>query len=182
MDRVIDFNQLKNAAKDKDVDKFEQYIYNLYYSVAQGELSMGDFSREILKYMEENNISQEKFFNMQKKLMERYGLSTEVLEEQMKALNLNTKVESYETIRKSLGFQEKYKDRIGLKNISTYYIKNETNNLFIIIDGESLIIRSEGKIDLMDNELNEFLCSYKKVLEGNPIHITLCENVHNYEY
>ena len=33
-DRIIDFNELKNKVKDSDVDKFENYMYDLYYSVA----------------------------------------------------------------------------------------------------------------------------------------------------
>ena len=37
-DRVIDFNELKNKVKDTDVDKFEQYIYNLYFSVMDKNL------------------------------------------------------------------------------------------------------------------------------------------------
>ena len=36
-DRIVDFNELKNKARDKDIDKFESYIYDLYYSVAQGK-------------------------------------------------------------------------------------------------------------------------------------------------
>lgn len=65
-DRIIDFNQLKNKVKDSDVDKFEQYIYSLYGSVMNGTLSMMEFSQKILDYMNENQISHEKFYNIQK--------------------------------------------------------------------------------------------------------------------
>ncbi len=51
-DRIVDFNELKNKARDKDIDKFESYIYDLYYSVAQGKMSMMELSREITKYIE----------------------------------------------------------------------------------------------------------------------------------
>ena len=64
-DRIIDFNDLKNKVKDSDVDKFEQYIYNLYFSVMDGSMTMAEFSRKIYDYMRENNISQEKFMNIQ---------------------------------------------------------------------------------------------------------------------
>lgn len=188
-DRIIDFNELKNKAKDKDVDKFEQYIYNLYYSVAQGQLSISDFSKTIQKYMEENNVSQEKLFNIQRKLMERYGLDLNTLESQMKAfgvdlksIGLNQDSDSYENIRKAMSFSEKYKDRINKKNVTTYYIKNNINSLDIIIDGENIILKSATKIDLKDIELNEFLCSYKKVIDNNKIKITICENANSYEY
>ena len=33
-DRIIDFNELKNKVKETDIDKFENYMYNLYFSVA----------------------------------------------------------------------------------------------------------------------------------------------------
>ena len=35
-DRIIDFNELKNKVKETDIDKFENYMYNLYFSVADG--------------------------------------------------------------------------------------------------------------------------------------------------
>ena len=54
-DRIIDFNEIKNKAKDKDVDKFEEYIYSMYYQMAEGKLNMADFSKNIMKYMENND-------------------------------------------------------------------------------------------------------------------------------
>ncbi len=33
MSEIINFNDLKNKATDKDLDKFEQYMYSLYSSV-----------------------------------------------------------------------------------------------------------------------------------------------------
>ena len=47
MDRVIDFNELKNKVNDKDIDKFESYIYELYYKMAEGKLNMAEFNQEI---------------------------------------------------------------------------------------------------------------------------------------
>ena len=63
-DRIIDFNEIKNKVKDKDVDKFEEYIYSMYYKMAEGKLNMADFSKNIMSYMEENNISQDKLMNI----------------------------------------------------------------------------------------------------------------------
>ena len=31
MDKIIDFNELKNRVNDKDVDQFESYIYSLVH-------------------------------------------------------------------------------------------------------------------------------------------------------
>ena len=169
MDKIIDFNELKNRVNDKDVDQFESYIYSLYYKVAEGKLSMADFSNQLTEYMVQNNISQDKFLKMQTKLMERYGIDTTGFEEQLKSLGLNnisTDPKDYEKVRRTLGFQEKYKDRLVNKAMSYH----------------NVILKSPGKIDLADNELNEFLCSYKKTVENDVLKISLCEDTREYDY
>ncbi len=181
-DRIIDFNQLKNKAKEKDVDKLEDYMYSLYYEMAQGKITMADFTKNIYKYMEDNNISQDKFLNMQKKLMERYGFDSSMIDEQLKNLGVDNINVSYENIRKTMSFQEKYKDRLVNKAMSYYTISNEKNNVEIIVEEDNVIIQSEGKIDLADLELSDFLCSYKKVRQDNLLNIKLCENVKKYNY
>lgn len=181
-DRIIDFNDLKNKARDKDVDKFESYIYGLYYSLAQGEITMGDMMKEINKYMSENNISQEKLINIQKEIMKRYGFDTKTLENQMKNLGVDLNGANYEEARKTMSFQEKYKSRLTVKSMQSYYIKNDKNDITMLLDKNSVVISSSGKINLTDNELNEFLCSYKKILKNDELNISLCENVNNYIY
>ena len=181
-DRIIDFNQLKNKAKEKDVDKLEDYMYSLYYEMAEGKITMADFTQNIYKYMEENNISQDKFLNMQKKLMERYGFDSSMLDEQLKNLGVDNSNINYENIRKTMSFQEKYKDRLVNKAMSYYTISNEKNNIEIIVEEDNVVIQSEGKIDLSDLELSDFLCSYKKVREEKPLNIRLCENIKKYNY
>lgn len=184
-DRVIDFNELKNRVNDKDVDQFESYIYTLYYKMAEGSLTMAEFTREMTGYMEKHNISQDKFLKMQTKLMERYGLDTKGFEDQLKSLGLNGipgMQLDYEKTRKAMSFQEKYKSRLKVKSATEYYIKNEKNNVTILLDDHNVILRSEGKIDLADNELNEFLCSYKKTVENDTLKITICENTKEYDY
>ncbi|MBU3196586.1 DUF3867 domain-containing protein [Clostridium algidicarnis] len=185
-DRIVDFNELKNKAREKDIDNFEQYIYDLYYSLSQGELSIVAFSSKIKEYMDKNSISSEKLFNIQKEMMKRYGLDPEDIEAQMKSLGLNfseTPIESdYENIRKAIGFNEKYKNSLNSKVVSTYSICNNSNNVDIILDKENVILRSSNVINLKDLELNDFLCSYKKVLEDKPLNISLCENIKTYEY
>lgn len=180
-DRIIDFNELKNKAKEKDVDKLEDYMYSLYYEMAEGKITMAEFTKNIYKYMEENNISQDKFLNIQKKLMERYGFDSSMIDEQLKSAGVNINV-SYESVKKTLGFQEKYKDGLVSKSGFVYKIKNDKNNVEIIMEEEDVIIQSEGKIDLGDLELSDLLCSYKKVRGEKPLSIKLCENVKKYEY
>ncbi|MDS0524249.1 DUF3867 domain-containing protein [Clostridium sp. SHJSY1] len=180
-DRIIDFNELKNKAKEKDVDKLEDYMYSLYYEMAEGKITMAEFTKNIYKYMEENNISQDKFLNIQKKLMERYGFDSSMIDEQLKKAGVNINV-SYESVKKTMGFQEKYKDGLVNKSGFVYKIKNDKNDVEIIMEEEDVIIQSEGKIDLGDLELSDLLCSYKKVRGEKSLSIRLCENVKKYEY
>ena len=183
-DRIIDFNELKNKAKDKDVDKFEDYIYSMYYKMAEGKLNMADFSKNIMSYMEENNISQDKLVNIQKKFLERYGFDADMLEDQFKnaGIDMGGANVNYNTMKKTMSFQEKYKDRIENKMMSHYFIKNDKNDLKVLLEAENVILISEKSIDLTDNELNEFLCSYKKVVEDKKLQISICENRKEYEY
>ena len=183
-DRIIDFNQIKNKAREKDVDKLEDYMYSLYYQMAEGKITMSDFTQSIYKYMEDNNISQDKFLNMQKKLMERYGFEPSNIEEQLKTagLKISGVDADYESIRRTMSFQEKYKDRLSSENINKYYIKNDKNNVEIMLLDQNVILISEGKVDLNDNELNEFLVSYKKLREDKTLSIKVCENTSRYDY
>ncbi|MEY7998746.1 DUF3867 domain-containing protein [Clostridium sp. Mt-5] len=185
-DRIVKFNDIKNKAREKDVEKFEDYVYELSYDMSQGKLSMADFYKDIQEYMEKNNISQEKLFNIQKELMKRYGFNMEDIEKQMNSMGIKMphldKSPDYETLRKTLSFQEKYKESIGRVAMITYNIKSSLNDLIVFINEEKVILKSQGKINLQDPELNEFLCSYKKVVKDKKLQISLCENVGTFEY
>ena len=185
-DRIIDFNELKNKARSKDVDKFESYIYDLYYSLSQGKISVGDMMVKINLYMQENDISQEKFMNIQKEVMKKYGIDEKTIQDQMKNLGLGFDSSgigtAYEDLRKTMGFQDKYKSKLKIKTINTYTIENEKNKVEIILDKDKVMIISAGKIHLTDSELNEFLVSYKKTLNEQQLDISLCENVNKYLY
>lgn len=194
-DRIIDFNELKNKVKDSDVDKFEQYIYNLYFSVMDGKMSMAEFSRKIFDYMRDNNISQEKFMKIQKQFMERYGMDTEEVEKQLRNFgidpstagfmsnNTSSKVstEDLESFKKSAGFYEKYGEKIQPKSCITTFIKNDLNDINVIIDQEKIMLCSDRKINLMDSELNEFLLEYKNMF-NTKIKVVMCETTNKYDY
>ncbi|PBE73579.1 DUF3867 domain-containing protein [Clostridioides difficile] len=194
-DRIIDFNELKNKVKDSDVDKFEQYIYNLYFSVMDGKMSMAEFSRKIFDYMRVNNISQEKFMKIQKQFMERYGMDTEEVEKQLRNFgidpstagfmsnNTSSKVstEDLESFKKSAGFYEKYGEKIQPKSCITTFIKNDLNDINVIIDQEKIMLCSDRKINLMDSELNEFLLEYKNMF-NKKIKVVMCETTNKYDY
>ena len=188
-DRIIDFNELKNKVKDSDVDKFEQYIYSLYGSVMSGSLSMVEFSKKIMDYMKENNISQEKFVNIQKKFMERYGMDASEIDSQLRNFGIDPNNidfndinnSNFNDIKNSIGFYEKDSQKIKPKASVETYIKNDHNDIKIIIDQEQVTLISKGKINLLDAELNELLLSYKNVL-SKTINITMCENATEYNY
>ena len=193
-DRIIDFNELKNKVKDTDVDKFEQYIYNLYFSVMDGSMSMSEFSRKIFDYMNDNNISQEKFMNIQKKFMERYGMDSQEVEKQLKNFGIdpstinmgnldpsNMKEDQLNNIRKAAGFYERYGAKIQPKSCISATIKNDVNDITVMIDQDKVMLYSNKKINLVDAELNEFLLSYKNMF-NNKIRVVLCENCTEYDY
>ena len=101
---IIDFNKVKNKARDQDVNQFENYIYELYYSLSQGTITMSDLYHKINKYMEKNNISQEKFLNIQNEMLSRYGIDSEDIKNQLKTMgvdisSLETNID-YEAARK----------------------------------------------------------------------------------
>ncbi|WP_297520732.1 DUF3867 family protein [uncultured Clostridium sp.] len=194
---IVDFGKLKDKVRDKDINSFENYIYDLYYKMAEGKMSMMQLSVEISTYMQENNISQEKLINIQKEMLAKYGMSMDDVSEQManmdpstfKNMGVDPKMfknanvqESYEELRQVMGFEEKYKARIAKKSLTTYKIKNSINDIEIQLDGNTVFIKSIKDISLSDNELNEFLCSYKKTLKDDTINIELCGNIQNYIY
>ena len=204
-DRIIDFNELKNKVKDSDVDKFENYMYDLYFSVADGSMTMSQFTSKIYEYMIENNISQEKFLKMQNKLMERYGVDPTELDQQIRNLGINpnnismddlnkftsiNKTQSpINTVNKTINndidknsdFYKKYNKDLESQELITTFLKNEVNDIKIIIDKERVTLISETSINLVDAKLNELLLSYKSI-HNAKLKIIICENCKEYDY
>lgn len=204
-DRIIDFNELKNKVKDSDVDKFENYMYDLYFSVADGSMTMSQFTSKIYEYMRENNISQEKFLKMQNKLMERYGVDPTELDQQIRNLGLNPNNLSFDDLNKfnptnntqstineikekidndidkNSDFYKKYNKHLESKELIITFFKSEVNDMKIIIEKEKVTLISEGSINLVDAQLNELLLSYKSIY-NKKLKITICENCKEYDY
>lgn len=204
-DRIIDFNELKNKVKDSDVDKFENYMYDLYFSVADGSMTMSQFTSKIYEYMRENNISQEKFIKMQNKLMERYGVNPAELDQQIRNLGLNPNNLSMDdlnkfrpmnnaqstkntvnekinnNIDKNSNFYKKYNKDLESKELIITFLKDEVNDIKIIIEKEKVILISESSINLVDAQLNELLLSYKSMY-NDKLKVVICENCKEYDY
>ena len=203
-DRIIDFNELKNKVKETDIDKFENYMYELYFSVADGSMTMSQFTSKIYEYMRENNISNEKFMNMQKKLLERYGVDESEIERQLRGMGINPndirnknmnnntetkeepKVEikidkAQENIVKNSDFYNKFATKLEYDSFIISYLKNDVNDIKIIIDKENVTLISSKSINLVDSQLNEFLLDYKNMI-GKKMKVSICENCKEYDY
>ncbi|MEG0856510.1 MAG: DUF3867 domain-containing protein [Terrisporobacter sp.] len=207
-DRIIDFNELKNKVKDSDVDKFENYMYDLYFSVADGTITMSQFTSKIYEYMRENNISQEKFMKMQNKLMERYGVDPTEIDKQIRNMGLNPNNLSFDDLNKinprntttstvsevknnaekvvdmvdkTSDFFKKYGSNCEDVNYMETHLKDDVNDIKIIINNEKVTLISEGAINLVDAQLNELLLSYKSMYK-DKIKVIICENSKEYDY
>ncbi|MBO1263948.1 DUF3867 family protein [Proteiniclasticum sp. SCR006] len=178
MSDVIDFNDLKNKVRDKDIDDFEAYIFNLYGEMGTGKQTIASINKAIMEYMEKNSISYEKFMEIQTRLMERYGVSMEDIQSQYNLTNN----EDYQKYRKQLGFMDKYKGKLKEYSGFHYEIRNERNELTVFLNKTIVVITSEKQVDLADNELNEFLVSYKKLQDDATLQIRISENYREYDY
>ncbi|WP_312651297.1 DUF3867 family protein [Proteiniclasticum sp.] len=178
MSDVIDFNELKNKVRDKDIDDFESYIFNLYGQMGAGTQDIASINKAIVDYMEKNSISYEKFMEIQTRLMERYGVSMEDIQSQYNLTNND----EYKKYRKQLGFMDKYKGKITDYSGFYYEIRNSVNDLSLFLNKTVVIITSKVKVDLADNELNEFLVSYKKLQDDKKLQIRISENYREYDY
>lgn len=188
-DRVVEFNQLKCSSIDEDTDKFQAYLYNLCFSCDLENMTMTEYSDYVFKYMEDNKISPKRYFMIQKKLMERHGMDPKILDMQLSVLGIDLGDEKddldcigFEVIKKYIAFNEKYKDKLFIKNVMNYHMKNEKNDLSITMDRENIILFSKNKIYMDDKELEELLQLYKSIIKNNKVNIMICENASNYEY
>ena len=86
-----------------------------------------------------------------------------------------------ETIVKNSDFYNKFAKRLEYDSYITSKLKNDVNDLKIIINKERVTLMSEGAINLVDSQLNEFLLDYKNMI-GKKIKVTICENCKEYDY
>lgn len=175
MSDVINLNDFKNKVRDKDVDELENYIYSLYFQVAEGKMTLADVNKEIRKYMEDHSISNSKFLELQKKLVERYGYDPADLEKQlMGGANI--------LFQKNQGLLDKYGASIKEMKGFLKEIHNERNDLSIYSAGTRVILISERTIDLSDNELQEYLVSYKRQAGNDALDIQMAEKIQRFQY
>lgn len=192
-DKIIDFGSFQNKVKDSDIDKLEEYMYSMYTNVSSGTMSPLDFSKSINEFLKKNNISVEKFGQMQEKLLERYGFDPKNIEEEMKRMGIDMnegdyiinnkdKKESYSVkdFGDKLAFFERY-DGIEEKTIMHYLLDNGVNQVKFIMDGSNLTLVSEKKIDLSDPDVNTFIAGYRQA-NKEKIKVVICEATSAYDY
>lgn len=167
-DRIIDFNKLKNKAKETDIDKFENYMYELYFSVADGSMTMSQFTSKIYDYMRENNISNEKFMNIQKKLLERYGIDDSQIEAQLKNMGINPNNIDLNT----------------LASMNMNDFKNSSANVSSLNDNEKYNVNEKKEIEIVEHDSvkellvkkSDFYNKFSKKLEYDSFIITYIKN------
>ena len=93
----------------------------------------------------------------------------------------NTSKEFTKEIDKNSEFYKKYNKDLESKHITTTFLKNDVNDMKILIDKERVTLISEGSINLVDAQLNELLLSYKS-MHNDKIKVVICENCKEYDY
>lgn len=174
MSDVIDLNKFKNKVRDKDINELENYIYSLYYKLAEGKLTMAELNVEVSKYLADNNISETKFMEIQKKLIERYGYDPSIVDQQFGEGSLNLRIAST--------LKTKYGNSLTEGFMIKKTIKNDRNDVTIICSSKEVFIYSKGSVDIEDNELNEFLVSYKRQCADENLKIVVSSNTSSYDY
>lgn len=193
-EKVIDFKALKDQAKDSDVDKFESYMYELYDKIIRGDGTMFDLHKKLNEYMQENDISKEKFMNIQRKMIERFGFDPDDLSEDFEMfkkefdqsggiLSGENEIQnpSSQSVGAKLGFYKLYDEGLNEKRVLEYNLKNEKNDIRFILDKDKITLISEKKIDFSDNEMNIFMAYYKETVGGN-LRVIVCEATNSYDY
>lgn len=175
MSDVIKFDEFKNKAKDKEVDRFEEYMYSLYYKMAEGKMSFQELNRELMNYINEHGISMEEFNEIQMRLGERYGFDTSSFKNSFPG-----SIDS--TLNVATTLKGKYGESLDVVTMVKKVIKNEKNSLTLLCDKNEIIIFSEKSIDLEDNELHDFLVSYRRQNKEESLKIRMGDNYSEFQY
>lgn len=191
-EKIIKFKDLQDKVRPSDIDKFERYMMDKFEKVAKGDISMFEFTTEISKYIEENNIDIEKFKEIEKEILKRYGYDVEGLEEEMSRLEQSDSDEIFsnfegfegldvKTAARRLSFYDYYSDVLKDRKVLELNLKNDKNEVRFIFDDGKITLISEKKIDLSDEEINKIIAYYKLSTKGT-LTVILCEATNKYEY
>ena len=183
-EKIIKFGKLQEKWEEQELDKLETFMNCLVNEFIAGNMSMGELSVKIEKYRRENNISEEKMNKLQSKLVQKLGASMGIEDVEKEMKNIKEKVEEELPEVKSAGsfiFKDFYRNILTEKRISEISLKNEKNDIKLLIDGNTITIVTEKKVDFSDDKLNEIIASYRECVEGT-LKIISCEATKIYEY
>ena len=86
-----------------------------------------------------------------------------------------------ENIVKNSDLYNKFATKLEYDSFIISYLKNDVNDIKIIIDKENVTLISSKSINLVDSQLNEFLLDYKNMI-GKKMKVSICENCKEYDY
>lgn len=183
-EKIIKFGKLQEKWEEQELDKLEAFMNSMVNDFISGKLSMAELSINIEKYRRENNISEEKMMKLQSKLVQNLGMSMGIqnVDEEIEAIKEKIEKDMPEFKgAKNIIFKDYYKDKIHEKTISQMNVKNEKNDLKLIIEENLITIITEKKVDFSDDELNEIIANYKQCT-NDTLKIISCEATKIYEY
>ncbi|MEG0250489.1 MAG: DUF3867 family protein [Peptostreptococcus sp.] len=194
-EKIIKFGKLQEKWNEQEVDKFEDFLNMMMEDVVTGNISISEFTAKMSKYQLDNNISNEKLMELQKKLLEKMGIDIDIndFNKQMEILegleksgsNSDSDGEnknSFDTKKiKEIAFFDFYKDKITNKKIPEFHLKTEKNDLIMFMEEDKITIVTENKIDFADDELNAVITDYRECIHGS-LKIVACEASKIYEY
>lgn len=193
--KIIKFGKLQEKWDEQEVDKFEEFLNMMMEDVVTGSISISEFTAKMSKYQIDNNISNEKLMELQKKLLQKMGIDIDIndFNKQMEILeglennseNSDSKEKDknrFDTKKiKEIAFFDFYKDKIENKKIPEFHLKTEKNDLIMFMEEDKITIITEGKIDFADDELNGVITDYRECIHGS-LKIIACEATKIYEY
>lgn len=188
-EKIINFADIKNRVTEEDVDAFEAFMSKELLNLdLNPELDMVGFANKISEYQERHNISNEKFMEIQTKMIERYGFTASddnLMQQEKKATEeLNKRFRESDTyiyMSAIFGLNAIFDDKVEEKRTLQLDIKNDKNDLRMIFSGTTVTIISEKKIDLSDDSINKAISRYRESAE-KTIRIQICEASNAYDY
>lgn len=183
-EKIINFDKLQEKWDEQEIEKFEGFLNSKMDLVFRGQLTMAEFSKSMRDYQRENNISNDKLIELQKKILSKMGVDLDLneIDKEIERLEETMKSEDGKSINiRKMAFFDYYSDRIENKEIAQIKLENSKNNLSMIFDSNQIIVFSEKQVDFSDDELNEIIAGYKESVEGS-LKITTCEATKIYEY
>lgn len=188
-EKIINFADIKNRVTEEDVDAFEAFMSKELLNLdLNPELDMVGFANKISEYQERHNISNEKFMEIQTKMIERYGFTASddnLMQQEKKATEeLNKRFRESDTyiyMSAIFGLNAIFDDKVEEKRTLQLDIKNDKNDLRMIFSGTTVTIISEKKIDLSDDNINKAISRYRESAE-KTIRIQICEASNAYDY